>query len=581
MATRLASLERPWMQFFSEEAKAATIPEETIYQTLLRVNQNYPSDVAITFFDRKISYGELLNGIDRAAASFAALGVHEGDSVAIASVSIPEVVYSFYALNKLGATAVMLDPRRTGEEMKAFTDKSGCRIFMLLDVFYDQLKDFVEAEQFDKTVILSVDTSMPFIVRTLKKLKMPAPKITYTDTLIPYSEFEKIGQGNVTETVGFRPQQPVAIALTGGTTGFPKGVVLCNEGFNAIALSFKHCGVTYDRGEMFMDIIPCFASYGIVASLHMPLALGLNILLIPKFEKEKVGHYFKKYKPEHTLMVPAHYEILMQSKEMEGFDLSFFKTAGSGGDTMNVGLETKLNNWLKAHGCKYPLSQGYGMSEVSSAACCYCAGNFKSLSVGYPLLTNTIAIFRPDSTEELPYGEEGEICMTGPTNMIAYMDEPEETEKVMIRHPDGKIWVHSGDIGYMDEDGFITIKGRIKRMITSFEGHKIFPVYLESMIGKHPAVASCAVIGVADPDHAQGQIPIAVVQLAPEADETMARASLQSLFNEIEVRSRPAGLEIIPEMPHIGMGKIDYAGLVDMLTEQVKIHPEDAQASIA
>ena len=157
---------------------------------------------------------------------------------------------------------------------------------MLLDVFYDQLKDFVEAEQFDKTVILSVDTSMPFIVRTLKKLKMPAPKITYTDTLIPYSEFEKIGQGNVTETVGFRPQQPVAIALTGGTTGFPKGVVLCNEGFNAIALSFKHCGVTYDRGEMFMDIIPCFASYGIVASLHMPFALGLNILLIPKFEKE-------------------------------------------------------------------------------------------------------------------------------------------------------------------------------------------------------------------------------------------------------------------------------------------------------
>lgn len=173
---------------------------------------------------------------------------------------------------------------------------------------------------------------------------------------------------------------------------------------------------------------------------------------------------------------------------------------------MNAGLESKLNGFLRERGCKYPLSQGYGMSEVSSAASCCCNGNFKSLSVGYPLLTTNVAIFKLGTTEELDYGEEGEICISGPYAMLGYLNNPEETEKVMVTHPDGTVWVHSGDLGCMDEDGFIFIKGRIKRMITCFDGHKIFPVQIESVIGMVNDVQSCAVVGVADTMPCEGGI---------------------------------------------------------------------------
>ena len=343
--------------------------------------------------------------------------------------------------------------------------------------------------------------------------------------------------------------------------------MLSNDGFNAIAFDFKHCGVSYKRGQRFMDIIPMFASYGIVSSLHMPLTLGLEVVVIPKFDADKVGYYVKKYRPEHTLLVPAHYEKLMNSKEMAGgFDLSFFRTAGSGGDTMNAGLEAKLNSFLESRGCRYPLSQGYGMSEVSSAASCCCNGNFKSLSVGYPLLTTTIGIFAPGTTDELDYGEEGEICIGGPSIMLGYLNNKAETDNVIRRHPDGTLWVHSGDIGSMDPDGFVYIKGRIKRMITRFDGHKVFPTHIESILGHHKSVLSCAVVGVNDVNNAQGQLPLAVVEIKPAESEMRyaIKAELMEMCRkEIESRAMICDIVFTDSMPHIGMGKIDYSRIAD------------------
>ena len=296
----------------------------------------------------------------------------------------------------------------------------------MLDVFYDKLKDALEKADLDQIIIISVDTSMPAMVRFVKQFKMPAPKIPEEGNVIHWKTFAATGDSDpeTTYTARYGENDCVAITMTGGTTGLPKGVMLSNDGFNAVAVSFEYCGVNYTRDQRFLDIIPMFASYGIVASLHMPLYLGLELVVIPKFDAEKVGHYIKKYKPAHTLMVPAHYEKLMNSKEMKnGFDLSFFETAGTGGDTMNAGTEAKLNGFLKEHGGRFPLSQGYGMSEVSSAASCYCNGHFRSLSVGYPILMNTISIFKPETDEELGYDVEGEICMTGPSNMLGYLNQ--------------------------------------------------------------------------------------------------------------------------------------------------------------
>ena len=571
-AIRLPSVEKPWMQFFSEEARKAEVPKETLYTALTRRNKGYEANIALNYFDNQISYGKLIEQVNNAASAFAKLGVKTGDTVACATITIPEAVYALYGLSKLGATALMLDPRRSEEEFLSFLRSSGTRVILMLDLFYEGLKETLAKANLDQIIIISVDTSMPTMVRFVKQFKMPAPKIPEEGNVIHWKTFAATGSADpeATYTARYGENDCAAITMTGGTTGLPKGVMLSNDGFNAVATSFEYCGVRYTRDQRFLDIIPIFASYGIVASLHMPLCLGLELVVIPKFDQEKVGHYIKKYKPAHTLMVPAHYEKLMNSKEMKnGFDLGFFETAGTGGDTMNAGTEAKLNGFLKEHGGRFPLSQGYGMSEVSSAGSCYCNGNFRSLSVGYPILMNTISIFKPNTTEELGYDKEGEICFTGPANMIGYLNNQEETDNVMRLHPDGKVWIHSGDVGYMDEDGFLYIKGRIKRMITKFDGHKVFPVQLEGVFGKHKDVEACAVVGVKDPNHVQGDIPILFVKLVPGADQKTAEKELKAFYDKLELRGLPDDMVFIDEMPREGMGKIAYQRLSDMYTEQM------------
>lgn len=567
----LPSQEKPWMQFFDEKAKSAVLEKRTIYTQIRTNNEDHPDDIAMNYYGNKISYGKLLREADRSAASFYAAGVREGDIVAAATVTIPEMVYALYGLNKLGAAPLILDPRTSAAGAIDFIKQSGAKIFIVIDLYFDALKDALLSAGLEKIIVISADTSLPTSLRMLKKMKAPPPKIKSEGSVFTWKDFIVTGEGAETPTAPYREGGLAAVTLTGGTTGAPKGVMLSDDGFNAVALDFMHCGVTYDRGQRFLNIIPMFSSYGIVSSLHMPFSLGLEVVVIPKFDQEKVGHYIKKYRPEHTLMVPAHYEKLMNSKEMKGgFDLSFFRTAGSGGDTMNLGLEARLNDFLSDRGCNYPLSQGYGMSEVSSAASCCCNGNFKSQSVGYPLLTTTIGIFAPDSDTELGYDKEGEICISGPTVMLGYLNNKTETDKVIRRHSDGTLWVHSGDIGYMDSDGFLYIKGRIKRMITLFNGHKIFPTHIESVLSKHSAVHGCAVVGIKDWDHAQGQRTLAVVETDAEDEETLEHMK-DELYDmcksELEGPAKPYEICFVSDMPQTGMGKIDYKKLADVFAD--------------
>lgn len=572
------SIEKPWLKFFSEEAREASMPKNTIYRHLRANNENRRSDTALNYFGRKISYGTLLDEADRCAGAFKAAGIGKGDIVAAATVTIPEMVYALYGLNKIGAAPLVIDPRTSASGVMDFIKESGSKIFIVIDLFYEALKDAIFESGVEKIVVISADTSLPSSIRFLKQFKMPAPKIATSDKVLTWTQFSATGEGIKTETVEYGENDLAAVTLTGGTTGAPKGVMLSNDGFNAIAFDFKHCGVSYDRGQRFLNIIPMFSSYGIVSSLHMPLSLGLEVVVIPKFNADKVGYYVKKYRPEHTLLVPAHYEKLMNSKEMsKGFNLSFFRTAGSGGDTMNAGLEAKLNKFLESRGCRFPLSQGYGMSEVSSAASCCCNGNFKSLSVGYPLLTTNIAIFEPGTQKELDYGEEGEICISGPSIMLGYLNNKAETDKVMRRHDDGTIWVHSGDIGHMDSDGFVYIKGRIKRMITLFNGHKIFPTHIESVLGRHSGVSSCAVVGVNDTQHAQGQLTLAVIETKETSLEkrTAIKNELYEMCRqELEGSAKPYDIIFVDSMPHTGMGKIDYLKLADDYNNENKEETE-------
>ena len=461
----------------------------------------------------------------------------------------------------------MIDPRASSEGIRNFVAETGSRVLVILDAILEKNLDMLPELDVDTIIVQTAERSLPPMVRLLKRLKDGAVRLPADKRIVYWDDFLRAGAGAHARPVPYRENMLAVINHTGGTTGVPKGVMLTNDGMNAMSVNFGLSGVNYSRDNRFLDIIPPFASYGVVCSLHVPFSLGLEVVLIPLFDPEKFADMVRRYRPTHTLAVPSHYERLLNDARIRKMDLSFFETAGSGGDTMNAGLEDKLNGFLHGRGCRYPLSQGYGMSEVSAAACCNFNNVHKNGSVGIPLLKTTVSVFRPDSFEELGYDEMGEICITGPTMMLGYLNNPEETARVMRRHPDGTVWIHSGDLGYMDADGFVYIKGRMKRIIIRHDGHKVFPTQLDGIIGGCGKVEACAVVAVRDRERAQGKLPMAFVKLRdsiPRERFQAVRDEILALCNaQLPLKDRLYDLAFVPELPHTAVGKIDYRRLED------------------
>jgi long-chain acyl-CoA synthetase len=289
-------------------------------------------------------------------------------------------------------------------------------------------------------------------------------------------------------------------------------------------------------------------------------------ILIPKFTPDDFADLIYDYKPHYIIGVPIFYENLMHSEKMKNFDFSYIEAMAAGGDSANIAFEKRLWNFLKERGARYPLAQGYGMSEGSSAVAFGVFNIHKDGSAGVPCIHSTISVFKPDTTEELDIGEIGEICLTGPTLMKEYLNEPEETAHIMRKHPDGTTWIHSGDLGYIDEDGFLFLRGRIKRTVVRFDGHKSYPVQIEAVVKTHHDVKNCCVIPVQDMTHEQGELPLILAEPADEfkGDREVMRKEILDICKEgIEERSQPTGCEIIDKIPLTNNGKVDAKKLTE------------------
>ena len=559
------SNEKVWLKHYPQESLMATFPRMKVYSFLKEVNKGRLHDVAMYYYGTRITVQKLIERIDQCADAFAALGVKKGDVVSLLSASTPESIISLYALNKIGASVNTIDPRMDVKSISRMICGSGSQILLVIDIAYPKVAKILDEINQKHIVVQTAATSLP-------PLKKFALKIAATSTIpfgkrgiISWDTFIAGAKNGVAMEAEYEGDATVAITYTGGTTGFPKGVMLTNDSMNAVAFNFIHAGIVCEKGQRFLGIMPIFSSYGMVCGIHMPLTLGLELALIPRFYPQKMGEYVRKYKPQHMVATPAFYEILIDSEEMKGFDLSFLLTMGSGGDSMNAGLETKLEAFQRAHNIRYPLAQGYGMSEVSAAATFCVNDRYRKGSVGIPCIATTIGIFDPDTGEELGYNAPGEVCITGKTMMKGYYNNQAETDYVMRKHADGQVWIHSGDIGYIDEDGFVYIQGRVKRMITRFDGHKVFPVTIESFIAEHELVHSCSVIAVDDRERLQGQYPMAVIELNAGVDvsrrEDICREIYAKCNEMLEERGRPVAVVCVDEVPLTAMGKNDYRAL--------------------
>lgn len=548
--TGYPSVDKPWLKYYSEEAIRAPIPDCTVYEYLWESNKDNFDDIALIYFGRKISYKTLFMKIDMVENALRTSGVKYGDIVTISLPSTPEVVYLQYALSKIGAIANMIDPRSDAKMLKHYLDEAESSVFIFLDKCAPIVQKVIGHTKVKMAVRVSATESLPFINFLTKLVSKPITTIN----AVSWKSFtsNKSRQNQVRDKEErILMDTPTLMTHTSGTTGLPKGVVLSHRNVNAVVHQYS-VGMKHSRGQKYLCVIPPFIAFGVCVAIHLPLGLGMSVILVPQFNAQDFAKYLKKYQPEHFTCAPMSMEPLI--KEQHKLDLSFLVTPSVGGDYISAEYEKRINAYLSEHGCKHLLVKGYGMTEVSSSACTtsdYCN---EAGSVGIPLVNMTISVFQIGTTTELSYGEEGEICFTGPNVMQGYFNNTAATRAALKVHKDGMTWMHSGDIGYMTPDGHIFVIDRLKRTVT-VDGHMVLPSKIEHVLLKHSSVEKCAVVG-----NKQSRL-IAYIVLKEGCFENVQKEFQELCASELPTYSHPVFYVFKDGLPLTPVGKVDYRAL--------------------
>ena len=558
-----ASQAKPWLKYYAQKYIDQTLPTLSAFDYVCHRNRNHLNDMALDYYGRKFTYADLIVNVKKTAAALRGVGVKKGDIVTVVSVMTPEVIALFYAADMVGATLNLVDPRYSVEGIHEYIEEVDSHLLVCLNVVYERCRQAAKRTNVEKVIVLSPADSLPPVMAVGYKLTTP-DKNKYASNVIRWKQFIKGGEGQSTAAEPYDPDHACVVVHTGGTTGSPKGVMLTDNCFNALAQQFRAYDKLFHRGQKLMNIMPPFIAYGYACGVHLPLVLGFTVIIIPNLDPAKLGSLVLKYKPEHMFGVPAHYQQLAADPKLRDKDLSFILNYAAGGDAIARGAEQTVNDFLAAHGVRYPMAKGYGMTEVSSAATVAAGADNKPGSVGIPMVNTIIAAFEPGTDRELPIGERGELCISGPCLMKGYYNKPEETAILLRRHPDGRVWAHTGDMGYLDEDGFVYLDSRIKRMIIRHDGFKVFPSMIENVVSRHPAVHQCSVVGCTDKDHVQGRLPFVYIVL--KADTTAKKKQVireleRMCAEELPEYVQPVAYKFISSMPMTPVGKVDYRQL--------------------
>ncbi len=568
--TGYPSKDKPWLKYYSEEAVKADLPDCTMYEYILRQNKDNMSHVALNYYDANITYGRMFEKIDQMAGCLQAAGIGVGEIVSVCMLNSPDTIYLLFALNKIGAVANMLCGMDPSEEiLKHLMDVHSTVVFTL-DLFQDKFAAIADQTNLKQIVVTNLTAEMAPMTRIAAQwLKGMKPKALPKDgRFAKWKDYFK--QTHLDSRTCHNGDAPAVITYTGGTTGGAKGVVLSSNGVSTVAKQGKLVLDT-PADSTIMQVLPLFIAFGISSPMMIGLANRLTqIIRIPM--SESISEFYKKFKPNYIVHGPAYWEKF--ADDNLDFDLTTLGMAICSGDMLRVSTEEKINRYFLSHGSPYPLMNGYGMTEVGGAiTLSFSEGAHRIGSIGVPFVKVIIAAFDPDTCEELPYGERGELCFCTPSMMIGYLNNEEETRNVIRLHEDGKYWVHSGDLGYVDKDGFIFVSGRIKRFFAHVENgvhKKIFSLDIEKVLLQHPYVANCAVVPIADPKTVQ--VPVAYVLLKKEyRGKPDMEASLNAYSQErLSASYRPVKYFFVDHFPLTKIGKIDYRALEKEAADQTK-----------
>lgn len=560
----------PWQKFFTKEEKNFRVPEGTIYELLKKCNVDNENLTALNYLGTKISFKVFLREIEKTAKSFRSQGIRKGDVVTICMPNTPEALISFYALNKIGAIAEMIHPLSSEVEIKNYLNATNSVMLIMIDLCYEKVKNIIKETKVYKVVVVSAKDSMPFWTGVGYAFTKGAHilKPSRQGEYIYWKEFVNLGRNyHNNQEIICDTYDPALILHSGGTTGNPKSIVLSNANVNSLAKQAQLELLDVYPGDTVLGVLPVFHGFGLGVTMHCALCKGVTIILVPQFNSRKFDKFLMKNKPNIVMGVPTLFEALIKSKDTK-LDLSFIKYIVSGGDSMSETQIMKINDFLKEHSCRAKIIQGYGMTECFAAVCV----SFKEApnkigSIGIPLPGNYLKIVTPNTQSEVPVGMDGEICVSGPTVMMGYLDNEKETNEVLQVHNDGRIWLHTGDMGTMDSDGIFYYRQRIKRMLIT-SGYNVYPSQIEHVIENHEAVLNCTVIGIPHPYKIQVAKAFIVLKNGYSDSLTTKNSIKEYCKKNLAAYSVPYEFEFRQSLPRTMIGKIDFKKLQEEENEK-------------
>ncbi len=553
----------PWKDHLGDVPMHLKYFEGSMFEAVEKIAKEYPNQIAFDFMGRSTTYQRLADEVRKCAKSLKTIGVRAGDRVTIAMPNCPQAIYVFYAVNLVGGVANMIHPLSAEKEIEFYLNESQSVTAVTLDQFYGKFESIRQNTGVVNIVIASVkdELSKPIKAGYMLTEGRKIQKIPADAPIIRWNEFMRRGRHCFYNyEVKRKSDDPAVILYSGGTTGKTKGIVLTNKNFNALGQQVVAANPMFRPGDKMLAAMPLFHGFGLGVCIHTMLSQGGRCILVPRFTAKSYARLITKYKCNFIAGVPTLYEALLRLPAMEGADLSSLKGVFSGGDSLSVELKKKFDRFLYDHNCIIQVREGYGMTESVTACCLTPPHMFKQGSIGLPFPDTYIKIVEPGTDRELPYGEEGEILLAGPTVMKEYMNHPEETAETLRKQEDGLTWVYSGDLGMMDSEGFIYFRGRAKRMIIS-SGYNIYPGQIENILDAHEKVQMCCIIGV--PDAYKMQKVKAFVKLSPgvPADEETKNELFDYCRKHIAKYAMPYDIEFKEDMPKTLVGKVAYREL--------------------
>ncbi len=553
----------PWKDHLGEVPFTLDYFEGTMYEKVEKVAQKYPNYIAYDFMGRPTTYREFTKSVELCAKSLSMLGIRENDKVTIAMPNCPQAICMFYAVNLIGAISNMVHPLSSEKELEFYINESESATVVTLDQFYHKFEAIRENTCAKNIIIARIRDALSQPLRwgymltegrKIEKIPDDAPVIFWED-------FLKFGKTRFFDIkVKRKSDDPATILYSGGTTGTTKGILLTNKNFNALSQQIIATNPMFRPGDKMLSAMPLFHGFGLGVCIHSMLSEGGRCILVPRFTPESYAKLITKYRCNFIAGVPTLYEALLRLPKFDKADLSSLKGVFSGGDSLSVELKKKLDKFLYDHKAVIQVREGYGTTETVTACCLTPPHMHKEGSIGLPFPDTYIKIVKPDTDKEVPYGEEGEILLAGPTVMKEYIKHPEETAETLRKHKDGLTWVYTGDLGVMDDEGFVFFKGRSKRMIIT-SGYNVYPAQLENIIDACDIVSMSCVIGVPDPYRMQKVKAFIVLKNGVPANEQSKDLIKAYCQKHIAKYAMPREFEFRTELPKTLVGKVAYRKL--------------------